>query len=55
MGNLYYGGYEPHVKNVLSVEGSDDPWNYLGITKKGQTKGVDVVYIKGKMKINVFF
>lgn len=47
MGNLYYGGYEPSVKNVVSVQGSLDPWHYLGITKHGQTKGVEVVYIKG--------
>lgn len=47
MGNLYYGGYSPAVQNVLSVEGSADPWNYLGVTRRGQTTGIEVVLIEG--------
>lgn len=44
--NLHFGGYYPTVKNVLSVQGSGDPWSLLGITQNN-TYGVTALYIDG--------
>lgn len=44
--NIYYGGYKPAVQNVISVQGSIDPWHLLGITQNIGHK-IEAVFING--------
>lgn len=52
--NKFYGGYNPVVTNVASVQGSCDPWHTLGITNNN-TQGVEGIFIEGKCYKNICF
>lgn len=50
--NRIFGGLHPKVNNVLSVQGSLDPWHVRGITKNYTTTGgVRAILINGNKKL----
>lgn len=44
--NVNHGGLLPHVKNVVSVQGSYDPWHAVGIIKTIPNR-VEAIFIPG--------
>lgn len=45
--NIMYGGKDPKVTRVVLVNGSIDPWHYLGVTKQSNPD-IPVIFINGE-------